>query len=142
MTVGGIQREGHILIDAAALGTVLVGPSNHGALHSHYGHTALVAGGIAAAPVQTAGSIRFIKTAVRIVRLHGVALFGADAVNLNSQLIASGFAHIMGVQCVRYGSVFPLLPFIGRVGAGALHKRHKYRLVIVAAEGSGLVVLN
>ena len=102
MTVGSIQREGHILIDAAALGTVLVGSSDHGTLHSHHSHAALVAGGIAAAPVQTAGSVRFIKTAVRIVRLHGVALLGADAVDL----------------------------------------RHKYRLVIVAAEGSGFVLLN
>ena len=102
MTVGGIQRKRHILIDTASLGTVLVGPSDHGTLHSHHSHAALVAGGIAAAPVQTAGSIRFIKTAVRIFRLHGVALLGADTVDL----------------------------------------RHKYRLVIVAAEGSRFVLLN
>src|SRR5699024_1215282 len=102
MAVGSIQREGHILIDAAALGTVLVGPSDHGALHSHHSHAALVVGRVTAVCVQTAASIRFIKTAVWVVRLHGMALFGADAVDL----------------------------------------RHKYCLVIVAAEGSGLVVLN
>ena len=102
MAVGSIQREGHILVDTAALGTIFVGSAYHGALHSHHSHAALVAGGIAAVCIQAAGSIRFIKSTVRIVRLHGMALFGADAVDL----------------------------------------RHKYRLVIVAAEGSGLVFLN
>ena len=48
----------------------------------------------------------------------------------------------MGVQRIRHGSVFPLLPFIGRVGAGAFHKRHKHRLVVVASEGGRFVVLD
>src|SRR5699024_10794806 len=100
--VGSIQREGHILIAASALGTVLVGPSVHWALHSHHSHAALVLGRFTAVCVETAATRRLIKPSVWVVRLHGLALFGAHAVDL----------------------------------------RHKYCLVIVAAEGSGLVVLN
>src|SRR5699024_6537353 len=79
---------------------------------------------------------------VGIVRQHGVALLGADAVNLDRQFIASGLAHIVGVQRIRYIGWFPLLPLIRSVGAGALHERHEYRLVVIAPQRGGFILLD
>lgn len=75
MTVCRIKRETDIFSDTAALGTVLFGSANHGTLHCHHSHTALIAGWIAAVSIQASARFRFIETAVRIVRLHGVAVF-------------------------------------------------------------------
>ena len=52
MTVCRIKRETDIFSDTAALGTVLLGSADHGALHRHHSHAALIAGRIAAVGIQ------------------------------------------------------------------------------------------
>ena len=54
-------------------------------LTGHHGHTTLVADGVAAIAVQGAGRFGLIKTAVRIVRFHGIAVLGADTVDLRDK---------------------------------------------------------
>ena len=142
MAVDNVQRKGHILIHAAALGTVLVRPANHGTLQGHHSHSALVAGRIATVRIQASGSFRFVEAALGILGFHGVAVLGADAVNLDRQFIAPDLAHIVGVQRVRHIGGFPLLPLCGRVWPGAFHERHEYRLVIVAAQRGGFIILD
>ena len=142
MAVGSVQGKGHILIHAAALGTVLVRPANHGTLQGHHSHTALVAGGIASVRIQASGSFRFVEAALRILGFHGVAVLGADAIHFDSQFITPGLAHIAGIQRVRHIGGFPLLSFIGSVGTGTFHERHEHRLVVVAAQRGGLVILD
>lgn len=51
----------------------------------HNGDAALIAAGVATVGVQRPGGVRFIDTAVRIVREHGVALVGADAVSSRNE---------------------------------------------------------
>ena len=141
MVVRGVQREGNILIHPAALRPVLIVPADHGALHRHHRNTALVAGGISAVPIQSPGSICLIKSAVGIIRLHGIAVFRADAVCLHHQFIAAALTHIKGVQRVCHLPVLPgrRIPFV--VGAVPLAERHEHRLVIVAGESCGFVIL-
>ena len=142
MAVGSVQGKGHILIHAAAMGTVLVRPADHGTLQGHHSHAALVAGRISAVRIQASGSFRFVEAALGILGFHGVAVLGADAVNLDRQFIAPDLAHIVGVQRVRHIEGFPLLTLIGRVGTCAFHERHEHRLVVVAAQRGGLVILD
>ena len=74
VTVNGVKRKRFIFIDAASLWTVLVGSAYHGALDSHYCHTALIAGGVSSVAVNGAGCIGFIESAVRVVGFHRVAV--------------------------------------------------------------------
>ena len=48
----------------------------------------------------------------------------------------------MDVQRIRHIRCFPLLPLIRSVGASAFHKRHKQRLVIVAAQSGRFIILD
>ena len=87
VAVYGIECERYILVDAVALGTVLVLSTDHGALNGvalHNGNAALVAGGIAAVAVKRPCGFRFVDAAVGIVRLHGIGVLGADAKRLKN----------------------------------------------------------
>ena len=50
--------------------------------NSNNSHTSLIAGWIAAVAVKAACGLRLIKSAVRIIRLHGVGVFRTDSVDL------------------------------------------------------------
>ena len=79
VSVHGIERERNILVDAIALGTVLVLATDHGTLNGvalNNSNAALVAGGIAAVAVKRPCGFRFVDAAVGIVRLHCVGVLG------------------------------------------------------------------
>ena len=107
----------------------------------YHGNAALVAGGVPAVPIQCPGSIRLIESAVRVIRFHGIAVLGADAVCLHYKFIAPAFPHIECVQRICHFPVFPCrhIPFV--VGAVSFAERHKHRLVIVAGERCRSVIL-
>ena len=72
MAVYRVQRKTYILIHTITLRSVPILPADHGTLHSHDSHAALIAGWIPAIRIKRPGSLRFIKAAVGIIRLHGV----------------------------------------------------------------------
>ena len=81
MAIHGVKRERYIFVDPIPLGSVLICPPYHGTLDTvafHNSYAALVTSRITTVAVQCTGGRSFIKTAVRIGRLHGIAIFGAD----------------------------------------------------------------
>src|SRR5699024_4729187 len=62
MTVYRVQRKTYILIHAITLRSVPILPANHGTLHSHNSHAALIAGWITAIRIKRPGSLRFIES--------------------------------------------------------------------------------
>ena len=78
MAVGGVKGEGNILIDAVALRSIFIGAPDHAALQSvgsfllHNGNAALRTIRPSTIAVQRSAGFRFIKSAVRIIRKHGM----------------------------------------------------------------------
>ena len=142
MAVSRIKRKTYIFIYAAALRTVPILPADHGTLHRHNGNAALVASGVPAIGIQRPGSFRLIESAVGIVRFHGIAVLGADAVSLHHQLIAAAFPNIKGIQRVCHLPVLPCRRFLCGMRPRSLAERHEHRLVIVAGERCRFVILN
>ena len=85
MAVDCIEGEADIFIDAVTLGAILVIATDHRTLDSvtlHNSNAALVTSGVATVAIKSAGGFSFIDSAVRIVRLHSIAFFGANAISL------------------------------------------------------------
>ncbi len=78
------------------------------------------------------------KTAVGIIGLHGIALFGADAVCLHHKFITARFSYIESIQRVRHFPVFPCGRFLRGVRARPFAERHEHGLVIVAGRVADL----
>ena len=76
-----------------------------------------------------------------IVGLHGVAVFGTDAVSLHHQFIAAAFPHIKGIQRICHFPVFPCRRFFCGMRAGSLAERHEHCLVVIAGERCRFVIL-
>ena len=81
MVVCSIQSERHLFVYAAALGTVFILPADHGTLQGNNRHPALVARRIAAVGIESPHRFSLIKSAVGIIRLHGIAVFGTYPIN-------------------------------------------------------------
>ena len=95
-------------------------------------YPSLIRGRIITITVKGPCGLRLIKTVVRVIGFHGVALFGADAVCLHHKLIAAAFP---GVKCVEGICHFPVLPcgcFFCGMRACTFAERHEHGLVIIA----------
>ena len=102
---------------------------------SDNGNAALVAGGVAAVPVKRPCGFRFVDAAVRIIRLHGVGILGADAEGLKDAGKIVLVRHPLISTCVLLGKR-------GRDLSAIPAARLKQRLVVVAGQGCGFVFLN
>ena len=142
MVVSGVEREGNVLIHAAALRPVPVLPPNHGALHRNNRDSSLVRGWIITVTIQSPCGLRLIETAVRIIGLHGVALFGTDAECLHHKFIAACFSYIKCIQRICHFPVLPCGRFLRRMRARPFAERHEHSLVIVTGKGSRFIILN
>ena len=78
MTVDRIESKTDILIDAIALGTILIDATDHRTLDGitfHHSNAALVTAGVTAVAVKCTGSVGFVNPTVRIGGFHSIAFF-------------------------------------------------------------------
>ena len=98
-------------------------------------NAALVAGGIAAVAVQCPCGFRFVDAAVRIIRLHGIGVLGADTEGLKNAGEIVLVRHPLTSTCVLLGE--------GRRNLSAVPAaRLEQRLVVVAGQSRGFILLN
>ena len=64
----------------------------------HHNNAALIAGRIAAVGINGTGSVRFVKSALGIIRFHGIAVLGADAIDRESYNCGQNYARKMGIS--------------------------------------------
>ena len=117
-----------MVTEVANLITLILRESNHG-------NAALIAGGVDAVPVKRPCGFRFIDAAVGIIRLHGVGVLGGDT---------EGLKDTGKIVLVRH----PLISSGILLGKGRRNlatvptARLKQRLVVVAGQGCGFVLLD
>ena len=166
MAVYGIEGEADIFVDAVTLRTVFVLTTDHGTLQhkgllfrpcvgahhsgavaevtnlitlilreSDNSNSTLIAGGIAAVSVKRPCGFRFVDATVGILRLHGIGVLGADTEGLKNAGEIVLVRHPLISTCVLLGE--------GRRNLSAVPAtRLEQRLVVVAGQGCGFILLN
>ena len=132
--LGGVQCKADIIVGIAPTS---VRRSCAVSLNRHHRHPALIAGGIAPVAVKRPGGFRFVKSAVGIIREHGMAFFGAypeHRRNENRLIVVTGERRgfVLLNQCA----------LAAALAAGADFQRlgrfyHEGLVVAAVAEGGG-----